>query len=180
MDEDRGRVRFHWKPLVRGRNDPRSSHPGHFLDHFPLLGLLTDMLDDRVGEREVDIIVLKRHIAGIGDHEGVRGDSRLDVDAHLHVIAVGDPLLHDAGVYHIGIARMLVTHSADKQDIPDALALKPGGDIRSLAVAVTHAVPEHSLTDVLLESLGYRHRSARRCHNTDANEDIQKPHQRGV
>lgn len=112
-----------------------------------MLGFLTDMLDDRVSEREVDVVVLERQVAGIGDHEGVRGDSRLDVDAHLHVVAVGDPLLHNAGVHHVGIPGVLIAHGANKQDIPDALTLKPSNDVCSLAVAVTHAVPKHSLTD---------------------------------
>jgi hypothetical protein len=40
---------------------------------------LADVLDDRVREREVDVVVFERHLAGVGDHERVRGDRRGDV-----------------------------------------------------------------------------------------------------
>ncbi len=71
MHEDCRGVRFNWEPLVRRGDDPRTGHPGHLVNHFSLLSLLPDMLDDRIGEREVDVVVLEGHVAGIGDHEGV-------------------------------------------------------------------------------------------------------------
>jgi len=162
MNKDRGRVRFHWEPLVRGRDDPRTGHPGHFLDHLLLLGLVANVLDNRVGECEIDVIVLKGHGARVGDHERIGSDRRFDIDAHLHVISGSDPLLHYAGVHHVGIAFMLLAHGAHEEDVLHIVTSEPGCDVCSLAVAVAHAVDEHNPADGLLESPRSRRRAVGR------------------
>lgn len=111
------------------------------------------MLNDRIGERKIDVIVLEGQSASIGDHERIGSDRGLNIDAHFHVVSGGDPLLHNAGVDHVSIPFMLVAHGAHEEDVLHIVTCEPDSDIRSLAVAVSNAVREHSPADGPLESV---------------------------
>jgi hypothetical protein len=67
-----------------------------------------------------------------------------------------------AFVHHVSIPLMLVAHRANEEDVLHIVTGEPGCDIGSLAVAVAHAVREHSPADSPLKSVRSRPRTVGR------------------
>ena len=87
------------EPAVGRRYRPRPRDPAVLRDEAPLVGLVAHVLDHGVGQGEVDVVVLERHVAAVGHLVGVGdGRLRLQADAHPHLAAHHDRLFDDAGV----------------------------------------------------------------------------------
>lgn len=79
-------MRFHWKPPIGRRDDPVLCDSRVFGNEF-LLGFdVPDVLDDRVGDGQVVLLVPEGHVASIGDYKGPRLRASVDDVEGQHLI----------------------------------------------------------------------------------------------